>query len=349
MRYSILLTLLLLCGVVVPVWPAAGQLPNPQTYNITKIALSGDGKIIAVTGRQLSDSSVEGGVAYPIDFFSTEPGELIKSISKILPSAAGMSLNHDGTLLAYVTATGDMDVLEVASEQIKQLTGCCGLEAGYTRWNPINDWVATFNSGAIQVVDARTGQSVARLPDSQNSGQVGAIAWSLDGQKLASTSAIEDSGIAHPYTIQIWDFTYKPAIDQPPYFRFGGGGGTALSWNAEGSQIASNMKGAVEIYDVSTGEKVYTLRTGRDKPVFDVAWSPVDDKIAAVDSEKISVWNGVTRELIREYPVNNAEPNLAWSPDGSHLYYGGTEGVYRDGLPLVQSIAEATAEATPAP
>src|SRR5262245_33681625 len=83
-----------------------------------KMAISGDGLVIAISGRTISDSTISRGFVAPVDFYDTATGDLLGSFIGNLATnglIVGLALNHDGSLLAYRNDYGRLGIVDVAT------------------------------------------------------------------------------------------------------------------------------------------------------------------------------------------------------------------------------------------
>ena len=65
----------------------------------------------------------------------------------------------------------------------------------------------------------------------------------------------------------------------------------SINWSPHGKYIASAHGNKIEVWDASTGNRVYTYR-GHSGPVNAVAWSPDGKYIASASDDKtVQVWS----------------------------------------------------------
>jgi WD40 repeat protein len=110
---------------------------------------------------------------------------------------------------------------------------------------------------------------------------VNAVAWSPDGQKIASASADTN--------VQVWSAATGSNVLT---YREHTGTVNAVAWSPNGKLIASASDDrTVQIWDATTGETIFTYR-GHAKEVSSVAWSPNGSRIASAGYDTmVHVWN----------------------------------------------------------
>jgi WD40 repeat protein len=163
---------------------------------------------------------------------------------------------------------------------------------------------------------------------SKHIGTVTAVAWSPDGQHIASSGTLDSS-------VQVWDaYTGKLvflshshekdlAIFAPNPQRV-----DALAWSPDSTQIAAALgNDTVGVWSIETvDEKFFPFTTTGISNA--LAWSPDGSRIAAVTGNIfVQVCSAMTGKLSDTYPGNTqAVLTLAWSPDGKHIASGGADG-----------------------
>ena len=146
--------------------------------------------------------------------------------------------------------------------------------------------------------------------------RVNAVAWSPDGQKVASGS--DDK------LVLICDRTGKTLLTYSGHT----GHVNAVAWSPDGQYIASGgADKTVQIWDATSGTLVFTY-TGHSAAVNAVAWfpDPTDDRLfvaSGSDDKTAQAWFGTTGEQFLNYPLHSAEVTcVAWSPDTLKLASG---------------------------
>ncbi len=152
-------------------------------------------------------------------------------------------------------------------------------------WSPDGKRIAIGGNGPAQVLDAKTGQSIAYY--GYHGGIVHAAAWSPDGAYLA----IGDSD----FTVQVWNvatvrnvYTYSGHTSDV----------LAVAWSPDGpdgKRIASGSSdGTVQVWDALTGGHVY-------------------------------IYRGHADFALGHFTGGSAVNSVAWAPDGKHIASGGND------------------------
>src|SRR6266849_5207892 len=170
-----------------------------------------------------------------------------------------------------------------------------------------------------------TQHQLAQVVYRGHAGRVWSVAWSPDGQFIASTS--KDN------TVQVWQAANGKRVSV-----YDTSSVHAAAWSPNGERIAVGSFSCVEILNVATGEVVFK----HDKPyaeVTAVTWSPDGRYIAwgssgydlglQFRSGTVEVWEVATnrRAYIYYAPGKDTPVAIAWSPDGKYLAFGGAGGV----------------------
>ena len=146
------------------------------------------------------------------------------------------------------------------------------------------------------------------------------VAWSPDGESIASTSA--------DATVRIWN---AGTGQTTRVYKGHTGAVYALSWSPDGSQMATASEdGGVHVWNVRTGEKMIEYR-GHQGEVLAVCWSPDGTCIASAGQDKtVQVWNVSSGQIQMTYWTHRKKVlTVAWSLNGQYLASGGEDGTIR--------------------
>lgn len=150
--------------------------------------------------------------------------------------------------------------------------------------------------------------------------QVYAIAWSLDGTRLASGS--------HDEIVRIWDAETgslsKALVGHHGFV-------PSVCWSPDSTRVASGSSDkTIRIWDVSAGVFLAILR-GHTDHVLSVSWSPDGAHLASSSCDNtIRIWDTSTGVLLRTL-LGHADRvrSVAWSPDSSMLVSGSVDRTIR--------------------
>jgi WD40 repeat protein len=188
-------------------------------------------------------------------------------------------------------------------------------------WDPV---AIRYIHGELKLWDADTGRIVHDLKDHADG--VTAVAFSSDGQRLASASGVWDER-AHRYAageIKLWDASTG---DVQATSRRHAGAVLSLAFSPDGQLLASaGMDGVVHVRRVPDGDNVLTLE-GHTQAVTSVAFSPDGQWLvsAGFDGEA-RVWDVRTGTTQRSWPTRAIVSGAAISKDGRRLALAGYGG-----------------------
>ncbi len=174
----------------------------------------------------------------------------------------------------------------------------------------------------VYVFDRASGQLTRRM-DVGSALPVVTLALSPDGKLLAV--GLGDNG-----GLKTLDFASGRLLHHDADFQ---GSVYALDFRADGRVLAAGaLDGVLRVYNVSEGrlERAAVARPQGAKLISQARWSP-DGQLLALgleDSPQVLVLDGSTMQVVaRPTPAEDgvsAFSSLAWSPDGSELWGGGT-------------------------
>src|SRR5262249_39194233 len=130
----------------------------------------------------------------------------------------------------------------------------------------------------VKIWDSVTGQEVVTFQG--HAFQVTSLAFSPDGQRLASGSADR--------TVKVWDLAAGKEV-----FTLSGhtSGVLTVAYSPDGERLASGGHDqTVKLWDVTTGRETLTLK-GQTNAVATVAFSPDGKRLAAARYYNLKVWN----------------------------------------------------------
>src|SRR5260370_14366199 len=199
-------------------------------------------------------------------------------------------------------------------------------------------------------------QQLAQVVYRRHAGIVWSVAWSPDGQFIASTSddnTVQVWQAANGKRVSVYNTSSVHAAAWSPngkLIAFTDGGAVqgrnpfpgnsssqfsyavdpeatwSVAWSPNGDRIAVGSHSGVEILNVANGEVVFK----HDRPyakVTAVTWSPDGRSIAWGSSSynTVEVWEVATnrRAYIYYAPGKDNPVAIAWSPDGKYLAFGG--------------------------
>ncbi|HEX7737450.1 MAG TPA: WD40 repeat domain-containing protein [Ktedonobacteraceae bacterium] len=171
--------------------------------------------------------------------------------------------------------------------------------------------------------------------------RVNAVAWSPDGQRLASGSI--------DATVQLWDnLTGGNVVTHHNY----AGQGATVTWAPEGRHLASTGRKSlssmdyVELWDAATGKTLITYPAHTNSPVpgpvTGLNWSPDGKYLAAASFDyTVRVWDLTTGTLRFFYsdPHGYLMTCVAWSPDSKFIAFGNDDNGEHNVMVQVWNVA----------
>ncbi|MGD2178569.1 MAG: BTAD domain-containing putative transcriptional regulator, partial [Anaerolineae bacterium] len=209
-------------------------------------------------------------------------------------------------------------------------------------WSPDGGRIAAAAEAGAVIWDADSGGQWCRIRHEEYCNG-SAVAWSPDGDRLVVVGEKLAEGVDEACLApRVWDVSKNEHL-----LTLTGhdGQATSVAWSPDGATILSaGVDGTARIWDADSGEELLTL-AGHAGGVNDAVWSPRGDRVVtAAEDGTATVWEIPTAPALSgvEGPDTTAETGTelltlsshtggltaaAWSPDGSRIATGGTDGL----------------------
>ena len=238
-------------------------------HAVTGLALSPDGKVLAVTADGLQ-------------LWSTATGQRIGGTLPAAEAGGPVAFSPDGSLVAAIGTDGKARLWKVATQQETgtAVTVGPGASRGALAFSPDGKTFATVGAnGTAALWSAATQRRIGTLMTGGAQGSSGtptaggnsvaAVAFSPDGATLATADASGGSSSG----IRLWDAATQQEIGTP--MTAGPGPVYALAFSPDGATLASaGGDGNARLWDAATQQEIGTPMTAGPGPVYAVAFSP---------------------------------------------------------------------------
>lgn len=306
------------------------------SYEESLLGLSGDGAFIAVTGRSIEDTASSTGRKYMVDIYDTATGKLVLEYGGSEFPITSLAMNEDGRLLSFANKGEFLSITNTTTaENIRNLANGFR-DVGWPRWSSDDQLFAFAVGTGIPIFDGSSFQIYGSTSDVNSFAVVVGFGWHPNTTRLASSMYDPNSG---EWSILIWDVVSEQNVTLEKSLAIQGG--AYFSWNPNGDAIVTDLIGGVKIIDIASSTETFLAIPDPDEPIYSVAWSPDGTKIAAGGNQSVYIWDVQSQSIIETIPTEDVVRDVFWSPDGQYIYHsGGTAGVYRNGIPLQEAIAQ---------
>jgi WD40 repeat protein/serine/threonine protein kinase len=147
--------------------------------------------------------------------------------------------------------------------------------------------------------------------------KVNCVAYSPDGQRLASASGGDEAEETGDKTVRIWDATTGQELLTLRGHRRGV---TSVAFSPDSQRLASASDRTVKAWNAITGQELRTF-TGHNGEVYSVAFSPDGQRLASAGVDQtVKLWDATTGQELRTLTGHTDDVySVAFSPDSRRL------------------------------
>ncbi len=240
-------------------------------------------------------------------------------ISKKSVGFAGRNFSPDGTkiilhdrirLLIYDTKSGShLSTLEGHTDNIRDIA-----------WSPDSRHLATVSNDNTAILwDTDTGAKLHTLRG--HGSNVSIVRWSPDSTRITTGGGkyvtLREPEEYSDFSVRIWDVRsgqlLHTMMPHQAYVK-------SLSWNPEGTRIAScSMDSTTIIWNTTMGDTVHILR-GHSNAVYHAYWSPAGDRILTRGGDSSAIlWDAASGKRLFTFGNFAFYQESCWSPDGRQI------------------------------
>ena len=315
---------------------------HPGSCN--ELSWSGDGTRLSCAG------------SYWVTCWDVLSGERIAHIRVSDGDAKSATWSPDDKSIATGGSAGIIEIYDVATGKLLRTMTANTEKSTHrlyrTTWEPNGQLLATGHRyGLVRVWDTPTGRLLWSGQVTQFGGDVPAVAWSPDGNKLVAgkdngviiwdkdgnklSTLTNDRSMATclewspdgqrivvgnvDQSISVWDAvsgerTTTKLIHSAPL--------TSVAWDIKGTTILSASPSSVRVSSVSSQPKALKLQISSTVPVKDIVWGLHDNSLWCVVNDLTVRWydrSGQLTRILRDPYAQSGFVGLAIHPDGSQI------------------------------
>jgi WD40 repeat protein len=189
-------------------------------------------------------------------------------------------------------------------------------------WSPDSTAiVSSGNRAEVQVWNPLNGQKIASYKGhSHVAPTIASLAWSPDGQKIASTNI----NMGLDKAIHIWNAKTGHGITKieiyPLIMRWNASSLGAVAWTPDSTRIACGLDGEIRIFNVRNSMQVRSYKTSSKGTYFYLDYSSDGTRLACANAHNAQIWD-TTRDIHLLTYIDHRKDirQLAWSPDGKYI------------------------------